>query len=67
MSNDNTTSSKLQKAPVTPAVRGYGTVAGKKPPAPEVVTLEIDENDDFGSDPYNRTGAHCVLKLGDDA
>ncbi len=67
MSSDNTTSSKLQKAPVRPAVRGYDRVASTKPPAPEIVTLEIDENDDFGSDPYNRTGSHCVLKLGDDA
>ena len=67
MSNDNTTSSKPQKAPVEPAVRAYGTIAVAKPPAPEIVKLEIDENDDFGSDPYNRTGSHCVLKLGDDA
>ena len=67
MSSNNTTSGKPQKALLKPAVRGYGTVAGAKPPAPEIVNLEIDENDDFGSDPYNRTGSHCVLKLGDDA
>jgi len=67
MSNDNTTSSKPQKTPVASAVRGYDAVTGAKPPAPDIVNLEIDENDDFGSDPYNRTGSHCVLKLGDDA
>jgi len=33
----------------------------------EVEELEIDESDDFGSDPYNRTGSHCVLELGEDA
>jgi hypothetical protein len=67
MSSDNTTSSKAEKAPIKSTVRGYATVAVAKPPAPEIVNLEIDENDDFGSDPYNRTGSHCVLKLGDDA
>lgn len=36
-------------------------------PPPEVVNLELDENDDFGSDPYNHTGSHCVLKFDDDA
>ena len=63
MSDANTTSSKPGKTPIVPAVRSYDA----KPPAPEIVNLEIDENDDFGSDPYNRTGSHCVLKLGDDA
>ncbi len=29
----------------------------------KVVALSIDENDDFGGDPYNRTGSHCVLKI----
>lgn len=67
MSNEKTTISNAIGTPVRPAVRGYGAVAGEKPPVPEVVTLEIDENDDFGSDPYNRTGSHCVLKLGNDA
>lgn len=67
MSNEKATIRNPSEIPVTPAVRGYGTVAGAKPPAPEVINLEIDENDDFGSDPYNRTGSHCILKIGDDA
>ena len=67
MSNEKMTISSTGKAPVIPTVRGYRGVAGAKPPAPEVIKLEIDENDDFGSDPYNRTGTHCVLKIGDDA
>jgi hypothetical protein len=28
----------------------------------EVNTLTIDEDPDFGGDPYNSTGKHCVLK-----
>ena len=67
MSKDKTTHSKPLPKPVIPAVRGNGRIAGAKPPAPEVVNLEIDENDDFGTDPYNRTGAYCVLELGEDA
>lgn len=67
MSNEKATTRNQDQTTASPAVRGYGKVAGAKPPAPEVVNLEIDENDDFGSDPYNRTGSHCVLKLGDEA
>lgn len=29
----------------------------------QVIALSIDEDDDFGSDPYNRTGSHCVLEI----
>lgn len=66
MFKHKTTIGNLGKTPVMPTVRSYGVVAGAKPPAPEVINLEIDEDDDFGSDPYNRTGSHCVLKIGDD-
>lgn len=65
MSNDKMTNSKPEKSRVRPAVRGYGVVAGAKPPAPDVVNLEIDESDS-GSDPYNHTGSHCVLDFVDD-
>jgi hypothetical protein len=67
MSNEKTITRKQDVRPVMPVVRGYGAVAGAKPAAPEVINLEIDEDDDFGSDPYNRTGSHCVLKIRDDA
>ena len=30
------------------------------PSAVEVTSLELDVNDDIGSDPYNRTGQFCV-------
>ena len=29
----------------------------------KLLALEIDEDFDLGSDPYNRTGSHCVIKL----
>ena len=65
MINEKTTIGNPGKTPGTPTVRSHGAVAGAKPQAPEVIKLEIDEDDDFGSDPYNRTGSHCVLKLDD--
>ena len=67
MSNEKTTIRNPSKLPTLPTVRSFGTVPGAKPQAPEVIKLEIDENDDFGSDPYNCTGSHCVLKIRDDA
>ncbi len=33
------------------------------PPAIEVTSLELDIDDDSGSDPYNRTGQFCVPKF----
>ena len=37
-------------------------VLGENKPVQDVkiVSLEIDEGDDFGADPYNRTGSFCV-------
>lgn len=37
-------------------------VLGESKPVQDVkiVSLEIDEADDFGTDPYNRTGSFCV-------
>jgi len=67
MFNEKTTIGNPGKTPGTPTVRSHGAVAGAEPQAPEVIKLEIDEDDDFGSDPYNRTGSHCVLKIDNDA
>ena len=67
MSNEKTTIGNPGKTPVIPTVWSYGAVAAARPQAPEVINLEIDEDDDFGSDPYNRTGSHCVLKIDNDA
>ena len=66
MSNEKTT---VDSVPVTPAVRGQAAVAETSKPAKDVkvVALSIDENDDFGGDPYNHTGSHCVLEFSDDS
>lgn len=65
MSNENTT---VDSTPVTPVVRGRHAVAQTSKPAKQVkvISLSLDENDDFGGDPYNHTGSHCVLKFADD-
>lgn len=54
MSSEKTTAGS---APLAPAVRGEVAKDVK------VVSLAIDENDDFGGDPYNHTGSHCVLEF----
>ncbi len=37
-------------------------VLGESKPVQDVkiVSLEIDDSDNFGTDPYNRTGSFCV-------
>ena len=68
MSNEKATNRILRKAPAMPAVAGKGQLAGaeREPKEIEVVGLEIAD-DDFGGDPYNHTGTHCVLKIDDDS
>lgn len=66
MSNEKTA---VDSVPATPAVRGQAAVAetSKPPKDVKVIALSIDENDDFGGDPYNHTGSHCVLEFTDDS
>jgi len=66
MSNEKTT---VDSVPVTPAVHGQAAVAETSKPAKDVkvIGLSIDENDDFGGDPYNHTGSHCVLDFDDES
>ena len=68
MSNDNTTDTGTFNRVTWPAASGKGKVAGKKAPKRdvEVVSLQIAD-DDFGGDPYNHTGTHCVLKIDDNS
>ena len=68
MSKDNTTDTGTFRSPPVQAVHGKGKVLGEKAPKPdvEVVSLEIAD-DDFGGDPYNHTGTHCVLKIDDNS
>jgi len=64
MTNEKTT---VDSVPVVPAVRGQASVAesSKSAKGVKVISLSIDENDDFGGDPYNHTGSHCVLEFDD--
>lgn len=64
MSNEKTT---VDATPATPASRGQASLAesAKAKKDVKVVSLSIDENDDFGGDPYNHTGSHCVLEFDD--
>lgn len=64
MSNDKTTIARDQETIVMSKVGNDGTLAGEKKPA-EVLKLTIDDNDDFGGDPYNHTGSFCVPDFGD--
>ena len=67
MSNEKSTNRTVRKTPVMPAVAGKDRLAGERrePKEIEVVGLEIAD-DNFGGDPYNHTGTHCVLKIDDD-
>ena len=68
MSNENTADTGAWKSLPLPAARGKSKLAGTKAPQRdvEIVSLEIAD-DDFGGDPYNHTGTHCVLKIDDDS
>lgn len=65
MSNVKITNSPASNDPVV--VGKGGIVAAKKPLKDvDVTSLEIDDNDDFGGDPYNHTGSHAVPDFGQD-
>ncbi len=66
MSNEKTTADSVL---VVPAARGQAAVAETSKPVKDVkvIALSIDENDDFGGDPYNHTGSHCVLDFDEDS
>ncbi len=65
MSNDKATHDKVTAARVKPRFRHDETLPGAAKPV-TVIALEIDDNDDFGGDPYNHTGSFCVPEFGDD-
>ena len=66
MSNGKTT---MDAVLATPVAGGQLPPAESPKPAKDVkvISLSIDENDDFGGDPYNHTGSHCVLEFADDS
>ena len=64
MSNEKTTHKMDLEKLVVPKVDDDGNPAGEKKPT-KVLKLSIDENDDFGGDPYNHTGSFCVPEFDD--
>ena len=58
----------MDSVSAVPAVRGKAAIAESSKPVKDVkvIALSIDENDDFGGDPYNHTGSHCVLEFDED-
>ena len=51
-----------RKTLIHDSVEDDSEVLGENKPVQDVavVSLEIDETGDFGTDPYNRTGSFCV-------
>lgn len=66
MSNANIMNSPASNDPDARVVRDKNAVTREKAKQPpEVEALAIDENDDFGGDPYNHTGSHAVPDFDD--
>jgi len=63
-------SEKISNSPASndPVAAARPTTADAKKPLKDIklVSFELDENDDFGGDPYNHTGSFCVPKFSDD-
>lgn len=59
MTNEETRVDYDSKAPEV--LGGAAEAKSSKPKIKaKVVALSIDENDDFGGDPYNHTGSHAI-------
>ncbi len=67
MSNEKTTTSAAAIDPVAPVAQGGARAAATEKPkkTAEIVSLEIDTDDDLGGDPYNHTGSFCVPEFDD--
>ena len=65
MTNDKLASTEAANDPLAPVVDDRKqTAKSKKPAADEKLeSLSIDENDDFGGDPYNHTGSFYAPKF----
>jgi hypothetical protein len=64
MSNVKITNSPASNDPDAHVVRDKNAVPKARKPA-AVEALAIDDNDDFGGDPYNHTGSHAVPDFDD--
>ena len=65
MSSEKILNSPASNDPVG-GVRSSNADAKKPRKDIKVVSLEIDENDDPGGDPYNHTGSFCLPKFKDE-
>ena len=66
MSNEKTTTRDPWKTPINTVATDEDTSSKAEKKAVKVVSLKIDENDDFGGDPYNHTGSHAIPNFGQD-
>ena len=67
MTNDKLANTEAANDPLAPVVDDRErTSKAKKPPEDEKLeSLSIDDNDDFGGDPYNHTGSFYAPKFDD--
>ncbi|MEL7186555.1 MAG: hypothetical protein AAFN50_09005 [Pseudomonadota bacterium] len=56
------------RVPLEKPVKGNDAVPGdrKRLKDVDVVSLEVVDPDDFGTDPYNRTGSFCIPDFEED-
>ena len=66
MSNERSTTKDAWKTPFNPVPGDEDVLAKAERKAVKVVSLSIDEDDDPGGDPYNRTGSHAIPDFGQD-
>ena len=65
MSNEKLIRPTPKTAYGMPSPADTESLPGKKRPV-LILSLEIDENDDPGGDPYNHTGSFCLPKFKDE-
>ena len=65
MTNDKLANTEAANDPLAPVVDDREKKAKAKKPARDVKleSLSIDDNDDFGGDPYNHTGSFYAPKF----
>lgn len=64
MTNDRLINTEAANDSHAPAVHGRDKpLTPKKPRDDQLESLSIDENDDFGGDPYNHTGSFYAPKF----
>jgi hypothetical protein len=67
MTNDKLANTEAANDPLAPVVddREKTSKAKKLPEDEKLESLSIDDNDDFGGDPYNHTGSFYAPKFDD--